>query len=60
MVFNGTELNDFWDGTDASSGKLVPDGIYLYKLMYRQKGFDGERPLVTLHGHITLLKRTKS
>jgi gliding motility-associated-like protein len=56
MLYSGTENSEFWDGRDSGSGKYVQDDVYIYKLIYRKKGDNGEEPRVTLHGHITVLK----
>lgn len=51
LIFSANELNASWDGT--SNGQLVPDGIYIWRLIYTD--FTTEMP-TEVEGHIVVLK----
>jgi gliding motility-associated-like protein len=56
LVYSGNEKSEFWDGRDPLTGDYVQDDVYIYRLVYRRKGLDGEQPRITLNGHVTVLK----
>lgn len=50
LIFSSTDINDTWDGT--YNGKLVPDGVYVYKIKYTTETIYSEY----IHGHINILR----
>jgi gliding motility-associated-like protein len=55
MVFQSNALDFQWDGTDmiAGTGQLLPDGVYVWMLEYRNNFTDDK---VIHMGHVALLK----
>ena len=52
VVYQSTQSEEFWDGTSANTGALVPSGMYNYRLIAR----DTERGIGHLfEGHVYIL-----
>jgi gliding motility-associated-like protein len=52
IVFVSNDAYTGWDGTNKS-GKVAPDGVYIYVLDYNLKSNDDRK---TFEGHVTLLR----
>ncbi len=52
IVFISQDINVGWDGTNKS-GKMSPDGVYIYKIEYNRKNIDDRE---TFEGHVNLLR----
>jgi gliding motility-associated-like protein len=52
QLYEGKGINSKWDG--RYKGKLCPDGVYTYLIVYSQKRFASETK--ELHGCVTILK----
>jgi gliding motility-associated-like protein len=52
LIHYKNELNANWDGT--YNGTLVPDGVYIYKIIYRS--FKDDKTPIEVNGHVTVLR----
>lgn len=52
-VFRTDDPLQYWDGT--SSGKAVPDGVYVYTITYQDR-CNANNTLITERGHVTVLR----
>lgn len=53
QVFKTNDPYEPWLGKQDNSGKVLPQGVYAYRIRYEVKGQDTMREL---NGHVTLLK----
>ena len=55
-LFKTSEKSDPWNGKINNNGQILPDGIYLWKVIT----YDSENNAHRHHGKITLVKQTKA
>jgi len=54
QIFTTAEFKHPWDGTLGGASKVVPEGVYIYKVTYSQECSDNKP--VTKVGHVTVLR----
>jgi gliding motility-associated-like protein len=52
VVFTSEDTTVGWDGTNRT-GRIAPDGVYIYKIEYSRKNVDDPE---TFEGHVNLLR----
>jgi len=53
MVWESKDADARWDGTYSKSPYMCPDGIYTWKILYKQKDTDEK---ITRTGHVTIMR----
>jgi gliding motility-associated-like protein len=52
LVFESSNSNEYWDGSYINNGKIVPIGVYLYFVEFK----NGRGDFLRRQGHITLIE----
>ena len=52
LVFESADANDSWDGSYINNGKIVPVGVYLYFIEFK----NGRGDFLRRQGHITVIR----
>ena len=52
LVFESSDAYEYWDGSYINNGKIVPIGVYLYFVEFK----NGRGDFLRRQGHITLIK----
>ena len=53
IVWESKDADARWDGTYSKSPYMCPDGIYTWKILYKQKDTDEK---ITRTGHVTIMR----
>ncbi len=53
LIFESFDASQGWDGTYGLKGKPVQDGIYTYKIVFKNPKLDDR---ITVSGHVTLIR----
>jgi gliding motility-associated-like protein len=53
LIFESYDASQGWDGSYGLKGKPVQDGIYTYKIVFKNPKLDDR---ITVTGHVTLIR----